>query len=334
MKAVASHETVLILDFGSQYVQLIARRVRELQVYSEIVPFTISAAEIRRRAPKGLIFSGGPASVYAEKAPRCDPEILRLGIPILGICYGMQLGSLLLGGDVKPTPAREYGRTTLRVLDSDKLFAGLPSELVVWNSHGDQVNAISEEFIPLGRTATCPYAAVRHRGSEFYGVQFHPEVSHTPLRQRHPAQLPPRRLRVQRRLADGRVHRERRRRLPRESRRRARRLRPLRRRGFLRRRHARPQSRSATGCTASSWTTACCGENEVGERAQHVPRPLRRGPGRRGRGGALPRQAARRDRPGAEAAHHRPHVHRGLPREGEDRSPALGSWRRARSTPT
>ncbi len=181
VKAVASHETVLILDFGSQYVQLIARRVRELQVYSEIVPFTISAAEIRRRAPKGLIFSGGPASVYAEKAPRCDPEILRLGIPILGICYGMQLGSLLLGGDVKPTPAREYGRTTLRVLDSDKLFAGLPSELVVWNSHGDQVNAISEEFIPLGRTATCPYAAVRHRSSEFYGVQFHPEVSHTPL---------------------------------------------------------------------------------------------------------------------------------------------------------
>src|SRR5208337_3224413 len=99
VKAAASHETVLILDFGSQYVQLIARRVRELQVYSEIVPFTISADELRRRAPKGLIFSGGPASVYAEKAPRCDPEILRLGIPILGICYGMQLGSLLLGGD-------------------------------------------------------------------------------------------------------------------------------------------------------------------------------------------------------------------------------------------
>ena len=181
MKPSASRETVLILDFGSQYVQLIARRVRELQVYSEIIPFTTTAAEIRRRAPKGLIFSGGPASVYTEKAPRCDPEILRLGIPILGICYGMQLGSLLLGGDVKPTPAREYGRTTLRVLDSDKLFAGLPSELVVWNSHGDQVNAISEEFIPLGRTATCPYAAVRHRDSEFYGVQFHPEVSHTPL---------------------------------------------------------------------------------------------------------------------------------------------------------
>ena len=177
----AAHETVLILDFGSQYVQLIARRVRELQVYSEIVPFSISADEIRRRAPKGLIFSGGPASVYAEKAPRCDPEILRLGIPILGICYGMQLGCLLLGGAVTPTPAREYGRTMLHVLDSDKLFAGLPSELVVWNSHGDQVNAISEEFIPLGRTATCPYAAVRHRGSEFYGVQFHPEVSHTPL---------------------------------------------------------------------------------------------------------------------------------------------------------
>ncbi len=174
------HETVLILDFGSQYVQLIARRVREQHVYSEIVPHTITAAAIRKRAPKGLIFSGGPASVYTKDAPRCDPDILRLGIPILGICYGMQLGATLLGGQVKSAPAREFGRTTLHILRHEKLLADLPGEMTVWNSHGDQVDGISEDFIPIARTATCPVAAVKHRTTPFYGVQFHPEVSHTP----------------------------------------------------------------------------------------------------------------------------------------------------------
>jgi GMP synthase (glutamine-hydrolysing) len=174
------HETVLILDFGSQYVQLIARRVREQHVYSEIVPHTLTAAQIKKRAPKGLIFSGGPASVYTKDAPRCDPEILRLGIPILGICYGMQLGATLLGGQVKSAPAREFGRTALHVLRHEKLLADLPGEMTVWNSHGDQVDGISEDFIPIARTATCPVAAVKHRTTPFYGVQFHPEVSHTP----------------------------------------------------------------------------------------------------------------------------------------------------------
>jgi len=174
------HESILILDFGSQYVQLIARRVRECGVFSEIVPHTISGEEVRRRAPKGLIFSGGPASVYAEGAPRCDASLLSLGIPVLGICYGMQLASLLLGGEVKPAPAREYGRTTLKVIRSARLFDELPPELVVWSSHGDQVHALSDDFESLAATPSCPFAAVKHKSSAFYGVQFHPEVTHTP----------------------------------------------------------------------------------------------------------------------------------------------------------
>jgi GMP synthase (glutamine-hydrolysing) len=180
VQTAGSHETILILDFGSQYVQLIARRVREQRVYSEIVPHTISAAEVLRRAPKGIIFSGGPASVYTEGAPRCDAEILKLGIPVLGICYGMQLGTILLGGEVKAAPAREYGRTALTVRDPARLFAGLPKEFVVWSSHGDQVETVSGDFAPLASTPTCPFAAVKHKHSDFYGVQFHPEVSHTP----------------------------------------------------------------------------------------------------------------------------------------------------------
>ena len=173
-------ESILILDFGSQYVQLIARRVREQNVFSEIVSHAITPDDVRQRAPKGLILSGGPASVYVTGAPRCDAELLRLGIPVLGICYGMQLSSLLLGGEVKPAPAREYGRTPLKVLTHEKLFANLPDELIAWSSHGDQVHSLSEDFQPLAQTPTCPFAAVKHRHSDFYGVQFHPEVTHTP----------------------------------------------------------------------------------------------------------------------------------------------------------
>ena len=176
----APQERVLILDFGSQYVQLIARRVREQHVFSEIVPHTISPGDVRRRAAKGMIFSGGPASVYGENAPVCDAEMLRLGIPVLGICYGMQLACKLLGGEVRPARAREYGRTVLHVLKPERLFERLPTELTVWNSHGDQVQEVSDDFQSLARTATCPYAAVKHKDSDFYGVQFHPEVTHTP----------------------------------------------------------------------------------------------------------------------------------------------------------
>jgi len=173
-------EKVLVLDFGSQYGQLIARRVREQQVYCEIVRHDIRPERIEQLAPKGLILSGGPASVYENGAPRCHAKIFRLGIPVLGICYGMQLGCEALGGRVESAPAREYGRALCRVVSHDALFEGVPPETQVWMSHGDQVSQVSDDFVALARTETCPYAAVRHRRAPFYGLQFHPEVTHTP----------------------------------------------------------------------------------------------------------------------------------------------------------
>lgn len=176
-----SDENVLVLDFGAQYAQLIARRVREQNVYCEIVRHDVDAEQIRRRAPRGLILSGGPSSVYEEEAPHCDPEIFKLGIPVLGICYGMQLACEALGGRVENAPAREYGRARVMVSSDSELFAGLPRETDVWMSHGDQVSQLSKEFVALARTRTCPYAAVKHRELPVYGLQFHPEVTHTPL---------------------------------------------------------------------------------------------------------------------------------------------------------
>lgn len=173
-------DRILILDFGSQYVQLIARRVREQHAFSEIVPATISADEVRERQPKGIILSGGPSSVYAEGAPACDERILGLGVPVLGICYGMQIGCRILGAEVRPAASREYGHRSLQVAEADGLFAGLPAELSVWMSHGDQVSDIGGDFVALAKTDTCPYAAIRHKSAPFYGVQFHPEVTHTP----------------------------------------------------------------------------------------------------------------------------------------------------------
>src|SRR5436190_5449198 len=133
-------EVVPILDFGSQYAQLIARRVREKGVYSELVSPTISIDELRAMKPRGLILSGGPSSVYEPNAPKCDPRIFELGVPVLGICYGMQIGAQILGGKVKPAKAREYGRARLNVLSPDGLLRGLPKETTVWMSHGDQVH--------------------------------------------------------------------------------------------------------------------------------------------------------------------------------------------------
>ncbi|MBX9790677.1 MAG: glutamine-hydrolyzing GMP synthase [Pirellulales bacterium] len=172
-------EKVLVLDFGSQYAQLIARRVREAHVYCEIVRHDLSADRIRQIAPQGLILSGGPASVYEQGAPHCDPAIFKLGIPVLGICYGMQLACEALGGKVQNAPAREFGRARCEIVEPDGLFAGLPHEIDVWMSHGDQVTRVSAEFEPLARTATCPITAVRHRALPVYGLQFHPEVTHT-----------------------------------------------------------------------------------------------------------------------------------------------------------
>jgi GMP synthase (glutamine-hydrolysing) len=173
-------ERVLIFDFGAQYAQLIARRVREQKVFCQLVRHDLSADRVAALKPRGLIFSGGPSSVYAAGAPLCDPGLFELGVPILGICYGMQLACQALGGEVRPAKSREFGRTHCRVQEADGLFAGVPEETIVWMSHGDQVQAVSRDWVPLASTESCPLAAVRHRSRPVYGLQFHPEVSHTP----------------------------------------------------------------------------------------------------------------------------------------------------------
>jgi len=173
-------QIVPILDFGSQYVQLIARRVREAGVFSLLVRPDISIDDLRAMNPKGIILSGGPASVYEDGAPRCDERLFELGVPVLGICYGMQIAAQLLGAEVQGAASREYGRAQLDVLDASDLLTGIPQNTTVWMSHGDQVSATPEDFAVLASTPTCPHAAVRHRTQPFYGLQFHPEVTHTP----------------------------------------------------------------------------------------------------------------------------------------------------------
>ncbi len=175
-----NRELVAILDFGSQYGQLIARRVREQNVLSRICRADISAQELSKMPLKGLILSGGPASVYDKDAIRCDEKIFELDVPILGICYGMQLACQILGAKIVPAERREYGRTNLSVLDKSDLLANLPESITAWASHGDQIEDLGHNFTKLGSTETCPYAAVRHNKKKFFGVQFHPEVSHTP----------------------------------------------------------------------------------------------------------------------------------------------------------
>ena len=178
--AMESERPVLVLDFGSQYVQLITRRVRERHAFARIVRHDLSAERVKELHPLALILSGGPSSVYEEGAPRCDPALFDLGVPILGICYGMQLACEALGATVRPHPSREFGRADCRVLDAGgDLFEGVPKSSVVWMSHGDQVHDAGADFIPLAETASCPVAAVRHRDRPVYGLQFHPEVAHT-----------------------------------------------------------------------------------------------------------------------------------------------------------
>jgi GMP synthase (glutamine-hydrolysing) len=176
------HETIIILDFGSQYTQLIARRVREAGVYCEIVPFNASADDIRPRKPRGLILSGGPSSVYDDDAPRLPPGmLLEDHPPVLGICYGFQLIAQCLGGGVQPSQSREYGYARLTVLDSSsRLFTGLPKEIDVWMSHGDQVNTPPDGFRVTAQTADA-LGAFEDPSRNIYGLQFHPEVAHTPL---------------------------------------------------------------------------------------------------------------------------------------------------------
>lgn len=171
-------ELVLILDFGGQYNQLIARRVRETNVYCEVVPFDISIEVIKEKAPKGIIFTGGPANVFEEGAPKCDPEIFNLGVPILGICYGQQLMAMMLGGEVGRSDKREYGKATVNVLPSP-LFDKVPEESICWMSHTVYVATPPPGFEIIGTNENCPVAAMSHAEKKFYGVQFHPEVDHT-----------------------------------------------------------------------------------------------------------------------------------------------------------
>ena len=173
-------ERILILDFGSQYGQLIARRVREQNVFCQIVRHDLPAERIAALQPRGLILSGGPASVYGPGAPRCDPRLFDLNVPVLGICYGMQLACVALGGAVHPSPSREFGRAHCTILEAGGLFEGVPPDTPVWMSHGDQVQSVNGDFIALAATPTCAVAAVRHVRRPVYGLQFHPEVSHTP----------------------------------------------------------------------------------------------------------------------------------------------------------
>ncbi len=173
-------EVILVLDFGSQTSQLIARRIREAGCLSLLIRPDASIEEIGSYKPKGLVLSGGPASVYESGAPKCDPRLFELGVPVLGICYGMQLACQLLGARVAPATRREFGRASIRIADRSDLFAALPDVTSVWMSHGDQVGSLQTDFRTLASTPTCPHAAVRHREFPFFGVQFHPEVTHTP----------------------------------------------------------------------------------------------------------------------------------------------------------
>lgn len=173
------NELILILDFYGQYNQLIARRVRECNVYSEVVPFDISIEKIKEKNPKGIIFTGGPASVYGEDSPMCDKRIFELGIPILGICYGMQLMSYVLGGSVARANKREYGTTSVNIDNSSLLFKGLNDVNDCLMSHTDFVESVPEGFKKIGYTSHCPIAAIENVNKKFYGIQFHPEVNHT-----------------------------------------------------------------------------------------------------------------------------------------------------------
>lgn len=174
-------ETILILDFGGQYTQLIARRIREVNVYCEIVPYDISPDKVKEYKPMGIVLSGGPASVYVKDAPKCDPDIFKLGIPVLGICYGAQLMALLLGGMVEKARVAEYGKTELVVNNNVPLFKGIERETVCWMSHVDLIEQLPENFKVIASTAHTPVAAMADVERKLYAVQFHPEVEHTPL---------------------------------------------------------------------------------------------------------------------------------------------------------
>ncbi|MBC7289616.1 MAG: glutamine-hydrolyzing GMP synthase, partial [Armatimonadetes bacterium] len=176
----AREEKVIVLDFGAQYVQLIARRIREQGVYAEIYPYSTPVEQLMREKPVGIVLSGGPDSVYENEAPRVDPRLFETGVPILGICYGHQLIAHLLGGRVEPGPQREYGHTLLTINEPDILFDGLAGTIPTWMSHGDRVVEAPPGFVALAHTEFTPVAAMADIQRRIFGVQFHPEVQHTP----------------------------------------------------------------------------------------------------------------------------------------------------------
>src|SRR5256884_2643694 len=176
----STHSKILILDFGSQYTQVIARRIRECQVYSEIIRFDTAAEDEAASKRRGLIFPGGPASVYDKGAPQIDPKIFSLGVPVLGICYGLMLMAHRLGGRVVFTGRREYGAGVLHIRNGSELLNGLGEQIDVWNSHGDEVTVLPKGFRVAGTTEGCDFAAVEDAERKLYGLQFHPEVAHTP----------------------------------------------------------------------------------------------------------------------------------------------------------
>ena len=180
MELILNHELVLVLDFGGQYNQLIARRVREANVYCEVLPYNVSIEKIKEKNPIGIIFTGGPASVLDENAPKCVNEVFSLDIPILGICYGMQLMSVMLGGDVTRANSREYGKINITLNEFSALFSGVEKETSCWMSHTYHVSKLPQGFTAIADSINCPIAAMADDKRSFYAVQFHPEVMHTP----------------------------------------------------------------------------------------------------------------------------------------------------------
>ena len=227
------HETVIVLDFGGQYNQLIARRVRENNVYCEIYSYKTDLSVIKAKNPKGIIFTGGPNSVYLEDSPTIDPEIFSWGVPVLGICYGSQLMMHLLGGRVCRAPEREYGKTEVFVDNSSKMFTDVQPSTVCWMSHNDYIEQAAPGFKITAHTVNCPVAAAENEEKGLYAVQFHPEVLHT-AEGKKSAQLRVQRLRLHRRLEDGLLRGEQRRGPEKAHRQRQGALRPVRRRRFLR----------------------------------------------------------------------------------------------------
>ena len=173
------HQTVLVLDFGGQYNQLIARRVRECAVYCEVLPHNTPLEELSAKKPIGIIFTGGPNSVYESTSPKVDPQIFSLGIPVLGICYGVQLMAYTLGGHVVSPDSREYGKTVTHFDTTSPLFQGLPETGITWMSHTDYIDCLPQGFVSVAHSDTCPTAAMQDLSRQLFGIQFHPEVLHT-----------------------------------------------------------------------------------------------------------------------------------------------------------